>query len=88
MAAARKGNLGSAVMAGPLLWAGCRPVDLNHNRFGMLRSDAIPTLLPQVTQHSAALTVRFPCLWLDWDSSHCQQDLCSIPNRLDSRCRA
>jgi hypothetical protein len=36
MAVARKGNKGSAVRAEPLLRAGFRPIDLNHNRFGML----------------------------------------------------
>jgi hypothetical protein len=36
MAVAREGNIGSAVRAEPLLWAGFRPIDLQHNQFGML----------------------------------------------------
>lgn len=64
MAAAREGNIGSAVRAGPLLWAVNRPMNINHSRLRMLRSGAVSNLLPPVLQHSAAIRVRFPSLLL------------------------
>jgi hypothetical protein len=48
MVVAREGNIGSVNSAGPLLWAGNRPVALNHSRSVMPRTSGVPNLLPRV----------------------------------------
>ena len=89
MVAARKGNIGSVVSAGPLLWvrAENRPVDAHHSGLAMARTNGVSNLLPPLAKGAHCEKGRE---WRNGENANFSgrsSVLCSISNGISRRRR-